>query len=107
MQSWLLKPPDFGEFPRLVAEARFHSRLIAGETVWHRKSKGGSNKCGGIPTEFCAAAAYALEAGDRLGALKRVASRARPAKEAARARAFNVTENFRICRLTVRQPLCS
>jgi hypothetical protein len=24
-----LKAPDLGEFPRLVAEARFHSRLIA------------------------------------------------------------------------------
>jgi hypothetical protein len=27
--SWLLKPPNLGEFPRLEAEARFHSPLIA------------------------------------------------------------------------------
>jgi hypothetical protein len=23
MQSWLLKPPDFGEFPRLKSETRY------------------------------------------------------------------------------------
>ena len=44
--------------------------------VWHRKSNGGSNKCGGIQMEpLITAAARALEAGDPFGAVGRVALR--------------------------------
>jgi hypothetical protein len=64
-----LKPPDFSEFPRVKRDSIRGSSLVVGrELVWHRKSNGGSNKCGGIQMEpRITAAARALEAGDPLG----------------------------------------
>jgi hypothetical protein len=72
MQSWLLKPFELSEFPR--DSIRGSSLSVGREIVWHRKSNGGSNKCGGIQMEpLIKAAARALEAGDPPGALNRVA----------------------------------
>jgi hypothetical protein len=44
-----LKSPDLSEFPRLTRDFIRGSSLSVGrEIVWHWKSNGGSNKCGGI-----------------------------------------------------------
>jgi hypothetical protein len=55
-----------GEFraSRLKRDSIRCSSLVVGrEIIWHRKSNGGSNKCGGIPMDsLIAAAARALEA---------------------------------------------
>jgi hypothetical protein len=34
MNSWLLKPPDLGEMPHHLAEARFHSLLVVRCWSW-------------------------------------------------------------------------
>src|SRR5271166_5168212 len=61
---------------RRSVRSRYDVLVVGREIDEHRASNGGSDKCGGIPTDsLITAAARALAAGDPLGALNRVALR--------------------------------